>query len=118
MYDTKTIIEQGEEHYHNAQEELFKPAEDVVHYMVCRSAYKASHKFLTGFLMQNGIQINSKLTLEELLKMCREINPAFKSLKLDPFFHATEEEDVWMDLATAQEFLRLATETRKLAQQV
>jgi hypothetical protein len=116
MYDIKTIIEQGEEYYHSAQEELFKPEEDVVHYMVCRSAYKATHKFLTGFLMQKGTQINSKLSLEELLKMCRKINPKFNALKLDPFFHATEEEDVWMNLGTAKDFLGMATETRKLVQ--
>lgn len=113
----KTLFEQADEIYYNAQEGLYKPEEDVVHYMVCHGAFKASYKFLSGYLINQNYEIKPKSSLEDLLKACQSIDKKFKTLNLEKFYHATEEEDVWMDIGTSQEFFELATQTRSLVLQ-
>ena len=110
----KTPFEQAEEFFHSAQEELYKPEEDVVHYMVCRSAYKAVQNYLVAYLTSKKIATNPTMTLENLLGMCRQADQSFNDLKLDLLYNAHEEEDVWMDMGTAQEFMDLAIRTKAL----
>lgn len=115
MYDqVKTPLQQAEEFLQIAQEELYKPEEDVVRYMVCRSAYKAVQNYLTAYLVKQNIKTNPTMTIENLLDLCRKSNPIFNDLKLDLLYNAHEEEDVWMDMGTAQEFMDLASKTKVL----
>lgn len=110
----KTTFEQAEEIYNNAQQELYKPEEDVVHYMVCHGAFKATYKYLKGYLLNHKVEVADKAPLETLIGQCRKIDPKFLALNLEKFYNATEEEDVWMDIGTAQEFLQMAADTRTL----
>ena len=118
MYDqVKTPLEQAEEFFNSAREELYKPEEDVVHYMVCRSAYKAVQNYLIAYLTMQKVKTNPTMTLESLLGLCRESSNDFNNLKLDLLYNAHEQEDVWMDLGTAQEFMDLAIQTKALVEQ-
>ena len=115
MYDQlKNPVEQAEEFFQTAQEELYKPEEDVVRYMVCKSAFNAVLKYLTAYLQERSIPIGQEETLESILELCRKDDPKFNNLALELLYNAHEEEDVWMDMATAQEFMDLAIATRKM----
>ena len=115
--EVKTIWEQADQLYHNAQQELFKPEEDVVNYAVCYGAFKAAYKYLYGYLLSNGVTLTDKPSLESLMEQCRKIEPRFRDLNLEKFYHATEEEDVWMSVGTAQEFMDMASQTKKMVAQ-
>lgn len=110
----KTILDQANDLIKLAQEELFKPEEDVVHYLVCRNAFKAVDKYLSGFLLDHGINIHSSTSLETLLTNCREIDSKFNYLNLEAMYSSGEDEDVWMDMGTTQEFLTLAQRIKKM----
>ena len=116
MYQEKaqTAIIQAEEMYRNAQEELARPEEDVVPYSVCRNAFKSVNKYLSGYLMKHGVDIHASMSLDVLLNNCREIDPKFNSLNLDPLYSSSEPEDVWMDMDTVKEFIELASKTREM----
>lgn len=111
---TKSVLEQADELFHSATEELCRPEEDVVPYMVCSSAYKSVNKYLTGFLLQNDIEIHNSMSMDVLLKLCRDIDPRFKDLNLDPLLQNTEDEKVWTNMGTVRQFIDLATKTRML----
>lgn len=116
MNDLKShnIIVEADDMLDLAREELFRPEEDVVNYMVCKNAYKAISKYLAGFLMQKGIDIPTSLSIGDLLQRCREVGPEFKNLDLTPLSHQENPEDIWMNMDTAREFMGLAGKTRDL----
>ena len=105
---------QAEELFQSAETEFARPEEDVVPYMVCRNAYKAVDKFLTGYLLKHGIEIHNNMTLEVLLDLCRDIDPKFKDLNLDPLMVSNQTGDLWMNLDTVKDFITLAGKTRSM----
>ena len=116
MFDqkVKNTMDQAEELFNAAKEELCRPEEDVVPYLVCRNAYKSVDKYLTAYLMQNGIEIHNSLTLDRLQNMCSEVNPEFSGLDLQAMLHTRKPEDIWVNMETVRKFIDLATQTRLL----
>jgi hypothetical protein len=113
----KTTLGQAEELFFSAKKELSRPNRDLVPYMVCRSAYKAIHKYLTGFLLSHGMDIHASTSLEILLDKCQEIDSKFNNLNLKPLYSTKVNEDVWLDMVTVNKYIELASETRKLVAQ-
>ncbi len=111
---TKSIIEQAEELYASAREELCRPEEDVVPYMVCSTAYKSVNKYLTGFLLRNDIELHNSISMDKLLKLCREIDPGFNNLDLSPMLESTDNDKIWTNMGTVNRFIELAAQTRGL----
>jgi len=68
-----------------ANEELCRPAEDVVSVLVCKKAQRATENFLRGFLLKNHVEPGINKTLNELLKQCLAINPNFTKVGLSHF---------------------------------
>lgn len=112
----QSTIQQADELLLTAQNEMCKPAEDVVDYMVCNNAYKAVKSYLAGFLLQQGVDgINTEMHTKDLLEQCQAIDPKFKALDLTLLYNKAEGADVFMDYATAKEFMELARQTQELA---
>ncbi|MEO9805995.1 MAG: hypothetical protein ABJF04_22240 [Reichenbachiella sp.] len=119
MYDQKikSTLDLAGDYYQSAEEELLKPAEDIVPYLVCRNAYRAIQNYLTGFLMNHDLKANPGITLKEILLDCRNYDSRFSNLHLDLLYDAHENEDVWMDLDIANQFMKLANQTKQLVVQ-
>lgn len=100
--------------FDQAQEELCKPEEDVVPYVVCHTLYKSSILYLKAWMMQNGFEVGEKDNLEQLLTRCRKADNRFKDLKLEPLFNANVTDEVWMSLDKVREFVDLTNQTRSL----
>ena len=78
----KTKFEQAEQLLELAKNELNRPAEDVVPYMVCRSARNSIAHYLMGFLMEKNETFYEEDTVEVLLKKCQNISNKFKNFDL------------------------------------
>ena len=113
----KITLAQAEELYDAAQEGQAKPEEDVVTYAVCRNAFKAVHKYLVAFLLENDFEIHSTMSLEVMMDKCTELEPAFLQIDLAPMYSTSLDEDVWMDLETMNEYLTIAKKTREMVTQ-
>ncbi|NNJ55783.1 MAG: hypothetical protein HKP14_06610 [Bacteroidia bacterium] len=113
---TKITLDEANDYYDVAQEELCRPEEDLVPFMICRSAYKSVGNYLAAFLFHEGIDVKNSMTLEFLLKTCREKNANFNELNLDPLFYgnAHSEEVVSADMETMHVYLDLAAKTKEL----
>ena len=114
----KSTFEQAEELFESAQNEMYKPEEDVVHYMVCSNSFKAVNHYLTSFLLNQGEEIHSMLSLEVLLEKCTTYSPRFKELDLKAMYSSAEDEDVWMNIETAKTFMETALQTRLLIKSI
>ncbi|MFD2200421.1 HEPN domain-containing protein [Shivajiella indica] len=111
---SKSTLSEAEEMLNTAQEELCRPEEDVVHYNVCKHAYKAIEKYLTGYLLNHGVHIQNSNHIKELLHQCHNIDPKFKELDLNPLLDAEHADRLMVNLHTAMEFIKIAKQTRGL----
>ncbi|HMR17588.1 MAG TPA: HEPN domain-containing protein [Mariniflexile sp.] len=76
-----------------ANQELYKPEEDIVSFLVCKNSQFAIENYLKGYLLKNGIEPSELKTIESLYKECVKINKAFKKVDLTQFdckIHRTE----------------------------
>lgn len=65
-----------------AKEELFKPAEDLVGYSVCKNAQLSIENFLKGYLVKNNITIAVEDTIGSLYNKCIAFDKNFKNIDL------------------------------------
>ena len=79
------LFEEAIEKLHEANEELFRPEEDIVTYSVCKNAQYAIENYLKGFLLQSGIDTTGYKTIEALFEQCKKINPDFEKVDLTDF---------------------------------
>ncbi len=65
-----------------AKDELFKPAEDLVSYSVCKNAQFAIENYLKGFLIKNDIELERNETIVTLYEKCLQIDENFKIIDM------------------------------------
>ena len=109
----KTKFEQGDQFLELAQEELNRPAEDVVSYMVCRSVNKSISSYLMGFLLKNKMVFGEEETVHDLLKKCQQINSKFKRIDLSPITF-TKDYEYSAEINQMEKGIDLATATKEL----
>ena len=68
-----------------AHQELYRPEEDVVSFLVCKNAQFAIENFLRGFLIQNNIDSSKYKTIDGLYEQCKLINEKFEEVNLSGF---------------------------------
>lgn len=66
-----------------ASEELFKPNEDVVSFLVCKNSVKSIENHLKGFLTQRGFETNDQESLDHLLERCRLLDKRFHQVNFE-----------------------------------
>lgn len=112
----KTTLSLAENYYETAQEQYCKPEEDLVPYMVCRSAFKSVGNYLAAFMIHNGMEVNDGMSLEFLLNSCRSLHADFNQLDLSPLYYgnAHQGEVVIADDGTMHRYMDLSTKTRDL----
>lgn len=68
-----------------ANEELCRPEEDVVSYLVCKNSQYAIESFLRGYLLRNNIEPAGDENINTLYERCVNINERFKEIDLEDF---------------------------------
>ncbi len=88
----KLLVEAAQK-LNQANQELYKPKEDIVSFLVCKNSQFAIENYLRGYLLKNDIEASEFKTIESLYKACLKINKAFKKVNLAEFdckIHRTE----------------------------
>lgn len=75
-------LDQAIKRLENAREELERPEEDVVSFLVCKNAQYAIENFLKAYLLQNDIDPAEFTTVESLYKKCLSLNKNFADIDL------------------------------------
>ncbi|WP_297692535.1 HEPN domain-containing protein [uncultured Eudoraea sp.] len=68
-----------------ANDELCRPAEDVVSFMVCQNSHIAIDNYLKGFLIENNIEPEANATVDALYEKCKAVNGNFEKVNLSGF---------------------------------
>lgn len=88
----KSKLEKADRHLAEARNELNRPAEDVVPFMVCRSARYSISNYLQGYLLKHQTEFDPEASVEALLEKCRAIDTQFKSFDLSAITFAKDDE--------------------------
>ena len=78
----ETNFNTAKEKLNDANQELFKPNEDVVSYSVCKNSQFAIEGFLKGYLNHRGFVTHDEEHLEGLLNRCRALDPKFNTIDM------------------------------------
>lgn len=73
------------EKLNEAKEELFRPEEDMVSYLVCKNSQHAIENYLKGYLLKNGVDIEDCNSIDSLYNQCVAINSNFEKVDLSDF---------------------------------
>ena len=65
-----------------ANEELFRPEDDVVSFSVCKNSQYAIESYLKGYLLKNKVDPGGFLTIDQLYKQCALLNKDFEKIDL------------------------------------
>ena len=68
-----------------ANEELFRPEEDMVTYTVCKNSQYAIESYLKGYLLKNEVAIDNLDTIDSLFEACKKVNKNFEKVDLNGF---------------------------------
>lgn len=68
-----------------ANKELYKPAEDVVSFLVCQKSQHAIENYLKGYLLKNGIDPSGFDSIESMYHECLKLNKEFEKVDLSDF---------------------------------
>jgi len=81
----KELFETAQEKLNEAKQELFRPEEDMVTYLVCKNSQHAIENYLKGYLLKNGVDIEDCNTIDSLYNQCLVINKNFEKVDLSDF---------------------------------
>ena len=83
--DPNKLFEEAIDKLKEANQELFRPEEDVVTYRVCKNSQNAIENYLKGYLLQKGIDPSPYTTVNSLFNQCKIIDKKFESIDLSDF---------------------------------
>ena len=82
MKANNNFFDEAQEKLSHANDEFFKPEEDLVTYSVCKNAQFSIENFLKGYLLQHKVDVVGDETLDRLYEKCLNINKNFAQLDL------------------------------------
>ncbi len=80
---SKNHFNTAKENLNNANNELFKPEEDVVSYLVCKNSQVAIENYLKGYLSLRCFETNKEETLQSLLNRCKSLDSKFNQVDIE-----------------------------------
>ena len=87
------LFEDAIKKLNEADQELCRPEEDVVSFLVCKNAQSAVENFLKGFLLQNGVDVSNYNSIDVLYDQCKAVNKNFEKIDLSNFSCKSHESD-------------------------
>ena len=79
---TKNHFENADDQLRKANEELYKPQEDIVSFLVCKNTLQAIENYLKGYLTKRGYETKNEEPLDMLLERCGLLDKRFKHIDL------------------------------------
>lgn len=98
----------------SAFDELARPEEDVVHYMVCQSAHHSALQYLKAYLLTKEVELIEHPSLNELIRHCKLIDPKFDKLQIKAIYDTSHPEEIWEDRNMSNDFMQLLNDTISL----
>ncbi len=73
------------EKLNEANQELYRPEEDMVSFLVCKNSQYAIENYLKGYLLQQGVEPGNYKTIDVLFEECKKFDKNFEKVDLSDF---------------------------------
>ena len=70
------------EKLNEANQELYRPEEDMVSFSVCKNSQYAIENYLKGYLLQKGVEPENYKSIDVLFEECKKFNKNFERVEL------------------------------------
>lgn len=110
--ETLNIYNRAEQLFAAAKEEMMRPEEDIVSYLVCENCHLAISEYLRGYLNNAGVNFSQEAEVTELLDLLIRREKRFAELNQSFLVHPKESKDYWMNIDRAKEYLDVADKMR------
>ncbi|UMB60723.1 HEPN domain-containing protein [Lutibacter sp. A80] len=80
---SKAFFKEATKNLQLAKNEMFKPAEDIVTYSICKNAQFAIENYLRGYLIKNEVEVTSNETISSLYNKCVSVDENFKNIDIN-----------------------------------
>ncbi len=77
------FLKEAEKKLKIAKDEMFKPAEDIVSYSVCKNSQFAIENFLKGYLTKKEVNLQPNETISSLYDKCITIDENFRTIDMN-----------------------------------
>ncbi len=77
------FLKEAEKKLKIAKDEMFKPAEDIVSYSICKNSQFAIENFLKGYLTKKEVYLEHNETISSLYDKCIAIDENFKTIDMN-----------------------------------
>lgn len=79
----ETTLEQADRLLQFAEEEYYRPQEDIVLDQIGQHIQNATAHYLAAFLIRHAREVRPTMPITHLLKLCTELEPKFHKLEID-----------------------------------
>jgi HEPN domain-containing protein len=83
--DVRKFFDSATAKLKQANQELNRPEEDVVSWLVCQNAQHAIENYLKGYLLKNNIDPSEFDSIESMYHQCLKLNKEFQKVDLNDF---------------------------------
>lgn len=116
--ETLNVYSQAEQLLAAAKEEMMRPEEDIVPYLVCENCHLAIADYLKGYLINAGVNFSREAELKELLDLVTQRDKKFGEINQSFVQHPKDTDDYWMNINRAQDYLKLAEKTQLMVRPI
>ena len=111
-----TILKQADHLLYSANKEIKTSQDAIVTYQACNDSRESIRKYLTSFLMKNGVEPNAPVTLAGLLDQCKAIDKKFELIDMSCILcrHDSEYDDFCLTVEKVNPCLEVAKQTQKI----
>jgi len=89
----KNHFDKADDLLRKANEELYKPQEDIVSFLVCKNTLFAIENYLKGYLSKRGYETKNEASLDLLLERCRLLDKKFNQINLSVIDCSTDHQN-------------------------
>ena len=79
---SEAFLKEAEKRLKIAKNEMFKPAEDIVSYSVCKNSQFAIENFLKGYLLNKKVELERDETIATLFEKCTSVDKDFETVEM------------------------------------
>ena len=83
--DVRKFFDDATAKLKEANQELNRPEEDVVSWLVCQNAQHAIENYLKGYLLKNNVDPSGFDSIESMYHECLKLNKEFEKVDLNDF---------------------------------
>ena len=117
IHKANQLIEEANLLLNSALHEMERSEEDVTTFMVCYNSRQSIVNYLSSFLIRNGIELQTPVTIHSLIEQCRDEDDRFQMVDVSQILcsHDNNDEAYCLHMDKVKECVEVAKMARDVS---